>query len=75
LLVLNLSRMRVVSSMLLGMLVVLYRRMLAANGAVKLCGLRADTRDVFRTTKLDRVFEIYEDEQTALNSFSLPARV
>ena len=68
-LVLNLSRMRLESSMFLGMLVVLYRRMVAASGTVKLCGLHPDTLDVFRVTKLDRIFAIYEDEAAALKSF------
>ncbi len=61
--------MHLVSSMFLGMLVVLYRRMMAVHGMVKLCGLHADTLEVFAITKLDRVFDICGDEQTALNSF------
>lgn len=66
-LILNLSRMRLVSSMFLGMLVVLYRRMVTVKGTVRLCGPHPDTLDVFRGTKLDRVFDICADEQTALN--------
>ena len=69
-LILNLSPMHFVASIFLGMLIVIYRRMVAASGTVKLCGpLHPDTLDVFRSTKLDRLFDIYEDEQTALNSF------
>jgi anti-anti-sigma factor len=68
-LILNLSRMRLMSSMFLGMLVVLYRRMVALKGTVKLCGLHADTLDVFQATRLDKVFDICKDERTALNSF------
>ena len=68
-LILNLSQMHFVSSMFLGMLVALYRRTVMVNGTVKLCGLNSDTIAVFRNTKLDRVFEIYGDEQIALNSF------
>jgi anti-anti-sigma factor len=58
-LLLNLSRMRLVSSMFLGMLVVVHRKMVAASGTVKLCGLHPATLDVFRVTKLDRIFDIY----------------
>jgi anti-sigma B factor antagonist len=68
-LVLNLTRLRLVSSMFLGMLVVLQRRVQAVNGKVKLCGLHSDALDVFRASKLDTVFEICADEQSALNSF------
>ena len=67
--IVDLSRMPLVSSMFLGMLIVLYRRMVMVDGAVKLCGLNSDTLAVFRNTKLDRIFDIHEDEQTAMNSF------
>lgn len=68
-LLLNLSRMRLVSSMFLGMLVVLYQRILAVDGTTKLCGLNPDVLFVFKATRLDRIFDICEDEQTALKSF------
>lgn len=69
-LILELSRLRFVSSLFLGMLVVLHRRMGAAHGSLKLCGLQRETRDVLRVTKLDRVFAIYDDETSALASFT-----
>jgi anti-sigma B factor antagonist len=68
-LILNLSHMRLVSSMFLGMLVMVHRRMVMVDGVLKLCGLNSDTMGVFRNTKLDRVFDICGDEQTALNEF------
>lgn len=67
--ILNLSRMRLVSSMFLGMLVALQKRVAAAKGTLKLCGLNSETRDVFRLSKLDWVFDIYEDEEAARDSF------
>ena len=68
-LVLNLSHMRFISSMFLGMLVVMHRELLAADRTAKLCGLHADAREVFRANKLDRLFEIHEDEPAAIGSF------
>jgi anti-anti-sigma factor len=68
-LILDLSRMRLVSSMFLGMLVALHRGIMAVNAAVKLCGLQPFVLDVFESTKLDTVFDICGDEQSALNSF------
>lgn len=68
-LILNLSPMRLISSMFLGMLVVLYRRTVAANGKVRVCGITREIRDVFEVTKLDKVFDIDEDEQSSLDSF------
>ncbi len=67
--VIDLSRMRFISSMFLGMLVALHRRVVAAQGAMRLCGLRSGEREVFRATKLDTVFDIREDEPSALASF------
>jgi anti-anti-sigma regulatory factor len=64
--VLNLGQLRLVSSMVLAMLIVVYRRMLAAERRLKLCGLEGDNLNAFRITKLDWLFEICEDEQKAL---------
>jgi anti-sigma B factor antagonist len=67
--VVDLSQMRFISSMFLGMLVALHRRVVAAKGALRLCGLRAGEREVFRATRLDTVFDIREDEASAMASF------
>ena len=67
--VVDLSRMRFISSMFLGMLVALHRRVVAAQGAMRLCGLRSGEREVFKATRLDTVFDIREDEPSALASF------
>ncbi len=66
--IVNLSHMRLVSSLFLGMLVVLHRRIVARKGTMTLCGLAPDTLDAFRVTNLDKVFDIVADEQTALGS-------
>ena len=65
-LVLNLGHLRLISSMFLGMLIVVYRRMLRAERTLKLCGLRGDNLESFRITKLDWLFDIHDDEQQAL---------
>lgn len=65
-LVLNLGHLRLISSMFLGMLIVIYRRMLRAERTLKLCGLRGDNLEPFRITKLDWLFDICENEEQAL---------
>ena len=65
-LILNLSHLRLMSSMFLAMLIVVYRRMLAAERTLKLCGLSDDNLEVFRFTKLDWLFDICVDEKQAL---------
>lgn len=65
-LVLNLRHLRLISSMFLAMLIVVYRRMLAAERKLKLCGLTGDNLETFRITKLDWLFDICDDEEQAL---------
>lgn len=67
--VLNLSHLRSVSASFLGMLVRLHRRMVTAQAALKICGLRRESLEVFQVTKLDKVFSIHYNEQNALKSF------
>jgi len=66
---LDLSRLRVMTSMFLGMLVSVQRSVVAAGGTLKLFGVSPGQREVFRATKLDTVFSIYSDEPSALAGF------
>jgi len=65
-LVLNLGHLRLISSMFLAMLIVIYRRVLAAERTLKLCGFSDENLEVFRITKLDWLFDICVDEEQAL---------
>ncbi len=66
--VLNLSHLDFVSSMFLGMLVVLYKRAVSAKATLRLCGVQPEALAAFKVTQLDSVFALYEDEQSALES-------
>jgi len=66
---LDLSRLRVITSMFLGMLVSLQKSVVGTGGTLKLFGVSPGQREVFRATKLDTVFSIYGDESSALASF------
>ena len=61
----DVSRLRVMTSMFLGMLVSLQRNVVAAQGTLRIFGVSSGHREVFRTTKLDTVFNIHGDEQSA----------
>jgi len=63
---LNLSGIRYLSSTMLGRLVSVNRRLEQANGRLKLCSLSPVVSDIFRISRLDQVFQIYEDEPGAL---------
>jgi len=41
-----------------------------SGGDIKVLHLAKKLRELLRITKLDRVFEIYEDEEEAIDSFS-----
>ena len=67
--VLNLAHLHFISSMFLGMLVVLHKRAVSAKTELKLCGIQPEAAVVFKITRLDKVFDICEDEGSALASF------
>ena len=65
-LVLHFGAVRRMSSHMVGELVVLLKRMLAAGGRLVLCALSAELRDTFLLLKLDRIFTIRDTEEEAL---------
>jgi anti-anti-sigma factor len=72
--VLNLSPLRFLSSMFLAMLVVLHKRVSSAGGTMTICGVQPNAAEVFRITKLDTIFHICRDEQSALQPPCQPPR-
>ncbi len=65
----DLSRLRVITSMFLGMLVSLQRKLAAAQGKLKVFGVPPAQRSAFEATRLDTVLDIHPDEASALASF------
>src|SRR5262245_62829808 len=68
-LLLNFSNVQYLSSAALGKLINLKKKLGAVKGSMKLCCIHPDLLEVFRITRLDQVFEIYNDEQAALDRF------
>lgn len=68
-LLLNFGNVQYLSSAALGKLINLKKKVGAVKGKLKLCCIHPDLLEVFRITRLDQVFEISPDEQTALNKF------
>lgn len=67
--VLNFRDVRLMSSTMLAVLLRFARRVSAAGGRLKLCAIAPDLMAAFRITRFDRIFEIHEEESTALDSF------
>lgn len=68
-LLVNFEKVEYLSSAVLGKLVALHKRMKAEKGILKLCNLAANILEVFKITKLDKLFEIYNDHEKAIKSF------
>jgi anti-sigma B factor antagonist len=67
-LVLNLERVRRLSSATVSKLVGLHQRLEAAGGRLAVCNLAADVAELFAALQLGRVFGIFAREQDALQS-------
>jgi len=56
-------------SAFLAVLLELNRKLKSKSGRLALCWVHPHLRQVFEVTKLDKTLNIYEDEQSALESF------
>lgn len=69
-LLLSFAKVKHLSSSALGTLIRLNKRVEENQGELKLCELRKSLFEIFVITKLNRLFEIYDDRQSALRSFA-----
>jgi anti-sigma B factor antagonist len=67
--ILNFKQIEFIDSTGLGMLVAVQSQMEKAGGAVRLLGLTKRGAELMVLTKLSTVFQIFDDEQAAINSF------
>jgi anti-anti-sigma factor len=66
--VVDLSALDFMSSAFIARLVALNKRIQAANGRAILCGLHPFVREAFHDSRLERVFDISDDQEAALAS-------
>jgi len=69
----NLNAVSYMDSSGLGMLVATYTTAQRQGGALKLLNLTKRLHDLLIITKLSNVFDCFDDEATAVRSFSAPA--
>ncbi len=67
--ILDFSGVAMISSALLGRLVLLQRRVDASKGMLRLCEVSPAVRDVLKTTNLDRILKIDRDRREAREHF------
>lgn len=68
-LLLNFANVEFLSSGALGKLITLDKKVKAHNGVLKLSNIRPEIYEVFAITKLNRLFDIRDDEAAALAAF------
>ena len=68
-LLLNFADVEFLSSAALNRLFMLDKKVKESNGTLKFCSICAGIMDVFAITRLDKHFEILDDESTAVASF------
>jgi anti-sigma B factor antagonist len=67
--VLDFSNVEYLSSAALGKLITMDKKVKAVGGKLRLCTIRPDILEVFKITRLDKLFTIKENQEKALQSF------
>jgi anti-sigma B factor antagonist len=66
--VIDFSNVRFLSSAVLGLLIRISKRATEQKGKLKLCGIGSRIFEIFKITRLDEIFDIYEDAKKAMSS-------
>jgi anti-sigma B factor antagonist len=66
--VLDFSKVKFLSSAMLGLLIRLSKKIYQRQGQLRLCGINSKIFEIFKITRLDRVFDICEDSESAVQS-------
>lgn len=67
--VLDFSNVEYLSSAALGKLITMDKKVKSAGGKLRFCTIRADILEVFKITRLDKLFTIKENREKALEGF------
>ena len=68
-LIISFINVEFLSSAVLGLLIRVSKRAVEANGSLKLCDINPRIFEVFKITGLNKVFDIYDDQEKAIDSF------
>ena len=67
-LVISFSEVKFLTSTVLGLLIRISKKIYESEGQLKLCCIEPKILDIFRITRLDKVFDIYQDRRQALEA-------
>lgn len=65
-LVISFAGVKFLTSAVLGLLIRVSKKVYESDGQLKLCSIEPKILEIFKITRLDKVFEIYEDREQAL---------
>ncbi|HDS85379.1 MAG TPA: anti-sigma factor antagonist [Phycisphaerales bacterium] len=65
-LIIDFSNVKFLTSSVLGLLIRISKKVYEKNGKLRLCAIEPKIMDVFRITRLDKIFEIFPDQDDAL---------
>jgi anti-sigma B factor antagonist len=66
---LHFGNVEYLSSAALGKLITLQKNVKAVGGALRFCRVHPQIYEIFKITKLNKVFDMHDDEQSALEDF------
>jgi anti-sigma B factor antagonist len=67
-LVLDFSNVQFLSSAVLGLLINISKRVYEQKGQMKLCNINPKIYEIFKITRLTKIFDIYDNREDALKS-------
>lgn len=67
--ILDFSNVEYLSSAALGKLITMDTKVRNANGKLRLCNIRPDIYEIFQITRLNKIFEIKDTQEDALQGF------
>ena len=69
-LILAFGNVRFLSSAVLGLLIRISKKVYERDGQLRLCNIGPKIYEIFKITRLTKIFDIYEDVKAAVESFS-----
>jgi anti-sigma B factor antagonist len=69
-LIMDFSNVRSLSSAVLGLLIRISKKVYERDGQLRLCNIDARIYEIFRITRLTKIFDIYKDREAALEGLS-----
>jgi anti-anti-sigma factor len=69
--VINMGQSNFLPSIALGIVVCFNKKILTKNGRVAFCCLMDQVKTLFRITRLDEIFDVYDSVQDAVDSFTV----